>query len=193
MAAQRKKTVPVGDRKGKKPANSPIMEHILCCPTPGNLEDKERREILKENLKRMGCAMLSDLPWRYTDEKILKEFIAQRSTSFLATIRAKPGDWTAEMWSQKWKWTAKGRGLPPKKENLAKDNFVATHSSKDGWKLSECKHKELRKVLEFLVPLINPNKPKRVTIWVASAVVDCLINKVKYSWAKSLRRVSGHR
>jgi hypothetical protein len=94
MAAQRTKTLLVGDRKGKKPANSPIMEHILRCPTPGYPKNKERQEILKENLKRMGCAMLWDLPWRYTDEKILKEVVAQRSTSFPATIRAKPDDWT---------------------------------------------------------------------------------------------------
>jgi hypothetical protein len=38
--------------------------------------------------------------------------------------------------------------------------------------------------LEFLIPLLNPNKPKWVTIQVASAVVDSLINKVKYAWAK---------
>jgi hypothetical protein len=50
--------------------------------------------------------------------------------------------------------------------------------------LFECNYQELREVLEFLVPLNNPNKPKQVTIRVASAVVDCLINKVKYSWAK---------
>jgi hypothetical protein len=39
-------------------------------------------------------------------------------------------------------------------------------------------------VLEFLVPLINPNKPKQITIQVASAMVDCPINKTKISWAK---------
>jgi hypothetical protein len=43
---------------------------------------------------------------------------------------------------------------------------------------------ELREVLEFLIPLNNPNKPKQVTIQVASAVVECLIKKVKYSWTK---------
>jgi hypothetical protein len=85
----------------KKPANFPITEHILHCPTPGYLEDKERREILKVNLKRMVCAMLWDLPCRYSDEKMLKEVIAGQSISFPSSIRAKPDDWTAEMWSKK--------------------------------------------------------------------------------------------
>jgi hypothetical protein len=56
---------------------------------------------------------------------------------------------------------------------------VAIPNSKDGWKSSQCNHHELREVLEFLVPLINPNKPKWMTIQVARAVVDCLINKAK--------------
>ena len=38
--------------------------------------------------------------------------------------------------------------------------------------------------MEFLIPLLNPNKPRRVTVQVASAVADCLINGTKYSWAK---------
>jgi hypothetical protein len=80
--------------------------------------------------------------------------------------------------------SGEGKNLPPKKENLAKEYFVGIHSSKGGWKTSNCNHRELREVLEFLIPLINPNKPKRMTIQVVSAVVDCLINKVKYSWAK---------
>jgi hypothetical protein len=121
MAAQKgEKTVPVMDKKGKKPASSPIIEHILRPPTPGYPEDKERRVILEENLKRMGCGMLWNLLWRYADEKMLKEVIAQRSTSFLSSIRAKLDDWSVEMWSKKWLLSAEGRNLPPKKENLAK-------------------------------------------------------------------------
>jgi hypothetical protein len=97
------------------------------------------------------------------------------------SIQAKPDDWTVDMWSKKWLLSAEGRDLCPRKENLVKEYFVGIPSRGDGWKTADCNHKELREVLEFLIPLINPNKPNRVTIQVASAVVDCLINKVKYS------------
>jgi hypothetical protein len=56
------------------------------------------------------------------------------------------------------------KGLAPQRENLAKDFFMKGHDSKDGWKYSHCNHQDLREVLDFLVPLINPNKPKWVTI-----------------------------
>jgi hypothetical protein len=112
---------------------------------------------------------------------MLKEVIAQWSTTFLDSIRAKPEEWTMDGWAKKCLLLTEGRDLPPRKENLAKQYFIGPPSGRDGWKLADCNHQELREVLEFLIPLI---KPKWMTIQVASAVVDCLINKVKYSWAK---------
>jgi hypothetical protein len=60
------------------------------------LENKGRREVLKKNLELMGCRMLFDLPWRYTDEKMIKEIVAQKSTTFLATIWGKLDEWNME-------------------------------------------------------------------------------------------------
>jgi hypothetical protein len=73
MAAPKgKKPVPVTDKKGKKPMSSLIIEHVLQS-TPGYPDNKERQVILQENLKKMGCGMLWNLPWRYSDEQMLKE------------------------------------------------------------------------------------------------------------------------
>jgi hypothetical protein len=77
-----------------------------------------------------------------------------------------------------------GKDLPTKKMNLAKKYFTGKPSRGDGWKLTNYLHQELREVLEVLIPLLIPNKPKRITVQVTSAVVDCLINREKYSWAK---------
>jgi hypothetical protein len=77
-----------------------------------------------------------------------------------------------------------GKELPARKTNLAEKYFTGKPSGGDGWKLADYLHQELREVLEFLIPLLNPNKPKWVTVQVASPTVDCLINKEKYSWAK---------
>jgi hypothetical protein len=185
MAAPKgKKTMPVMDKKGKKAMSSLTIEHVLRPPTPGYPKKKERRVILEENLKKMGCGKLWDLLWRYSDEQMLKEVMAQRSTIFPDSIRGKPKKWTMSVLAQKWLLLTEGRDLPPRKKNLAKQYFVGAPSEGDGWKLAECNHQELREVFEFLIPLLNPNKPTRVTIQVASAVVDWLINKVKYSWAK---------
>jgi hypothetical protein len=51
------------------------------------------------------------------------------------------------------------------------------------------KTKDIREVLKFLLPLVNPNKLSRVTIQVASTMVDCLMNKNKTIWARVLEEV----
>jgi hypothetical protein len=141
MAAPKgKKAVPVTDKKGKKPMSSVIIEHVLQPPTLGYPNNKERQVILQENLKKMGCGMLWNLPWRYSDEQMLKEVVAQRSTSFPQSIRAKPDEWTMNVWAKKWLVSAEGRDLPPRKENLAKQYFIGIPSRGDGWKTADCNH-----------------------------------------------------
>jgi hypothetical protein len=70
-------------------------------------------------------------PLRYIDEKMIKEIVAWKSTTFPATIQAKPDEWNAERLSLSWMLSAEG-----KEESLAKDYFMSTHSSKDQWKSS---------------------------------------------------------
>jgi hypothetical protein len=38
----------------------------------------------------------------------------------------------------------KGKGLVPRRENLAKDFFIKRHNNKDGWKYFHCNHQGLR-------------------------------------------------
>jgi hypothetical protein len=94
--------VPVTNKKGKKLMSSLTIEHVLRPPTPGYPEEKERRVILEENLKKMGCGKLWDLPWRYSDEQMLKEVVSQRSTTFPDSIREKPEKWTVSVLAKKW-------------------------------------------------------------------------------------------
>ena len=174
----------VGDKKGKEVVDSTPIEHLSKPPTPGYPEEKDRRDILEANLRKMGCGKLWDLPWRYSDDFLVNEVALQRSVNWPNTIRGKPEKWTSELLAQKWGLSLEGKDLPARKVNLAEKYFEGRPSGGDGWKLADCRHQELREVLEFLIPLLNPNKPKRVTVQVASAVVDCLINNGNYSWAR---------
>jgi hypothetical protein len=173
-----------GDKKGKETVDSNPIEHQSKPPTPVYPEEKDRRDILEANLKKMGCGKLWDLPWRYADDFLVNEIAQQRSVNWPDTIRGKPEKWTSELLAQKWGLSLGGKNLPARKVNLAEKYFEGRPSGGDGWKLADCRHQELREVLEFLIPLLNPNKPKRVTVQVASAVVDCLLNNTNYSWAR---------
>ena len=76
--------------------------------------------------------------------------------------QGKPKKWTSELLAVRWDLSLEGKDLPARKLNLAEKYFKGRPSGGDGWKLTDCRHQELRKVLEFLTPLLNPNKPKRV-------------------------------
>jgi hypothetical protein len=184
VVVKRKKTVTIGDQKGKETVDSTPIEHQSKPPTPGYPGEKDRRDILEANLRKMGCGKLWDLPWRYLDDFLVNEVALQRSIDWPDTIRGKPEKWTRKLLAQKWGLSLEGKDLLARKVNLAEKYFEGRPSGGDGWKLTDCRHQELREVLEFLISLLNSNKPKRVTVQVASAVVNCLINNKNYSWAR---------
>jgi hypothetical protein len=66
------------------------------------------------------------------------------------------------------------KGISAKMENLALNYFTNRPDPKEGWEFLYCTHEELQEVLKSLVALTNPMKPRKMTVWVASSVVECL-------------------
>ena len=54
------------------------------------------------------------------------------------------------------------------------DKFSARVNPKDRFVVSECKEARARRVLEFLVTLLYPKKPTRVTIMVGNTIFEAL-------------------
>jgi hypothetical protein len=96
-----KKVVPAGDARGKEATPSTVREHVSKPPSPGYPEDKDRREILATNLQKMGCGRLWSLPWRFSDEFLLREVSHQQSPAFKNSYRGKPDRWTSKLLAQK--------------------------------------------------------------------------------------------
>jgi hypothetical protein len=64
----------------------PLVPHILS--------EKDRKEKLKENLKKMGCSYLMDIPWKWTSRVMLKELATRKvPDQFQDTIRGHPEKW----------------------------------------------------------------------------------------------------
>jgi hypothetical protein len=104
-----------GDKKGKETVDSNPIEHQSKPPTPVYPEEKDRRDILEANLKKMGCGKLWDLPWRYADDFLVNEIAQQRSVNWPDTIRGKPEKWTSELLAQKWGLSLGGRICLPER------------------------------------------------------------------------------
>jgi hypothetical protein len=87
-----------------------------------------------------------------------------------------------------------GMGMPQKvpATNSALKYFAVTAHKREGWKFLDCQDDELRDVLRYLVPLINPMKPARITGKLANSVVESLYMDKKVSWARVLEEVIGN-
>ena len=60
--------------------------------------------------------------------------------------------------------------------------FYGRVNPKDGYAVVDCKEPRARKVLEFLVPILYPEKPTRVTIMVGNTIFGALSGKRPVDW-----------
>ena len=60
--------------------------------------------------------------------------------------------------------------------------FSGQVNPKDGYAVVDCKEPRARKVLEFLVPLLYPEKPTRVTITVGNTIFGALSGERPVDW-----------
>ena len=60
--------------------------------------------------------------------------------------------------------------------------FSGRVNPKDGYVVVDCKEPRARKVLEFLVPLLYPEKPTRVTITVGNTIFGALSGERPVDW-----------
>ena len=58
---------------------------------------------------------------------------------------------------------------------------------KDGYALSDCKDLRMKKVLEFLIPILYPEKPARVIVTVGNTIFSALIGEREVGWALVIR------
>ena len=67
--------------------------------------------------------------------------------------------------------------------------FFARINPKDGFAVSECKEVRARRVLEFLVLLLYPKKPTRVTITVGNTIFKALSRERLVDWGQVVKDI----
>ena len=69
------------------------------------------------------------------------------------------------------------------------DKFSARVNPKDGFTVSKCKEVRARRVLEFLVPLLYPEKPTRITIMVGNTIFEALSGERPVDWGQVMKDI----
>ena len=83
-------------------------------------------------------------------------------------------DWTAGVWRAVYQFSTRGSGLANRTDKYVEGKFLHDVDSKDGFPVKECRDDRERTVLEFIVPIVHPDKPTRVTRTIGNTIFGAL-------------------
>ena len=154
----------------REPIPIPLKALVHAIPT----DDKELQE-LAEDLRSMGCEGLLTKPWNLRVEDTLREFKFERGNQWIATMRRVPDNWTPDTWARVYGFQRGiAEGWAGRKDGLFAGKFRGDADPKEGFHPSNCRNQRERSVLEFFMPILNPDKPKRITLTAANTLFGAM-------------------
>ena len=148
--------------------------------TPVIPVNEGERGMLKSDLEDLGCAGLLERPWNLKNEDFIQQFVLiregklERNNMFDTTIRDRPEEWTAGVWREVYDFQPGGSGLAHRTDLYIEGKFRNDADPKDGFPVRDCRDSRERRLLEFLVPIVHPDKPTRVTRTIGNTIFGAL-------------------
>ena len=165
------------------------MHVSLRNVTPVILGNEGERALLKSDLQNIGCAGLLERPWNLKNEAFIQQFVMiwehklERSNIFNMTIRDRPEEWTVGVWREVYNFQPGGGGMANWTDQYIKSKFRSEADSKDGFPVKECRDPRERRLLEFLVPIVHPDKPTQVTRTIGNTIFGANSRERPVDWA----------
>ena len=141
---------------------------------PSIPRDPVEKDQLKKDLQRMGCEGLIAQPWTLKSREMVQEFLRPCTNQWENTIQRLSKKWTTDSWAEVYGFLKEGRMVARRTDRWINNKFRSPINSKDGHSIDDCKDPRERKVLEFVVPIIYPEKPKQVTKVVGNTIFGSL-------------------
>ena len=113
---------------------------------------------------------------------MLRELKTGAPNQFVGTLWAKPNMWTPITWRKTYGFEPDGKGFCARNEDFTPGRFSSPVHNKDDYLTSDCSNPRARRVLEFLVPIVLPDKSARVTVGVASLILNSFEGKRPVDW-----------
>ena len=154
----------------------------LKVVVPGIPKSAKDRELLEEDLRQIGCHGLMGNPWGLHMEDLMVELLRDKDNRWYGTVRQAPKEWTAKEWRKVYGFVREGEGMASRTDRFIDGKFSGLVNPKVGYAVVDCKEPRARKVLEFLVPLLYPEKPTRITITVGNTIFGALSEERLVDW-----------
>ena len=107
----------------------------------------------------------------------------ERNNIFDCTIHDQPEEWTAGVWREVYNFLSGGGGLANRTEKYVEGKFLHKVDPKDGFPVRECRDARERRLLEFLVPIVHPNKPTWVTRTLGNTIFGAMSGERSVDWS----------
>ena len=110
------------------------------------------------------------------------ELLEDKDNWWDGTVRQASENWTAKEWRKVYGFGREGEGMASRTDRFIDGMFSGRVNPKDGYAVADCKDPRVKRVLEFLVPLLYPEKPTRVTITVENTIFGALSGERPIDW-----------
>ena len=136
----------------------------------------------------MRCEGLLEHLWALKREQLVREMVqSQQPNIFDGTIRDRPQLWTADLWRDTYSFPRRGSSWSNRMEGHHEGRFMHQVDPKDGYSVGDCRNDQQRRLLEFLVPIVHPEKPTRVTITIGNTIFGALDGGREVDWGVIFR------
>ena len=115
-------------------------------------------------------------------EDLVVELLGDKDNRWNGTLRQAPEKWTTKEWRKVYGFGRRGEGMASQTDRFIDGMFTSRVNPKDGYAVVDCKDPSIKRVLEFLVPLLYPEKPTRVTITVGNTIFGALSGERPVDW-----------
>ena len=154
----------------------------LKAAVPGVPKSVRDRKLLEEDLRCIGCHGFIGRPWGLQMEDMVVELLGDKDNWWHGTVRQAPEKWIAKEWRKVYGFRREGEGMASRTDRFIDGMFSSRVNSKDGYAVVDCKDPRAKRVLEFLVPLLYPEKPTRVMITVGNTIFGALSGERPVDW-----------
>ena len=154
----------------------------LKAVVPGMPKSVKDRELLEADLQRIRCHRFIGNSWGSQMEDMVAELLGDKDNRWNGIVREAPEKWTVKEWRKVYVFGRGGEGMASRTDRFIDGMFSGRVNPKDGYAVADYKDPRVKRVLEFLVPLLYPEKPTRVTITVGNTIFGALSGETPVDW-----------
>jgi len=105
-------------------------------------------------------------------------------------MRGRLVEWTADVWTEVYNFWKAELGKANRNDKFCFGRFRNQAHNKEGYAISDCRVERHKRGLEFLIPILYPERPTRVTITMANTIFGALENRPTH-WGIVIAEVVG--